>query len=210
MTRQWRHYFEIVLFSVRTLKTASQKQRCLCQKFLFPIPIYTWKISWTERLIYFLRPHMANWSHLTLMWQSNVCHGIVFIISFCFCRLAIRSQAFEKNASVHPFDLTVRKKEHSFSCSTQPFEKNLCPFSRSKKIYIRSAVRLHCSKTSVQLFVLTVRKNFASVQPCNRFISNGLSSHFLSVRLPHIQPFERISVGTFLHERSQMSAVITS
>ena len=76
------NYFEIALFSFWTLKTALRKQHYLCQKFLLPIPIHTWKISWIERLIYFLWPHMGNWSRLTLMWQSNVYHGIVFQFQF--------------------------------------------------------------------------------------------------------------------------------
>ena len=147
-------------FQFEHWKMASRKQRYLCQKFLLPIPIHTWKISWIERLIYFLRPHMANRSHLTLMWQSNVCHGIVFIISFCFCRLAIQSQAFEKNPPVHPFDLTDRKKRTSIQpydltvrkefASIQAFEKNLHLFSRStwlfKKNYICPAVQFNRSK----------------------------------------------------------------
>ena len=117
LTQRWRHYFEIALFSIRTLKMALWKQRYLCQKFPLPIPIHTWKISWIERLIYFLLPHMANWSRLTMMWQSNVCHQIVFIVSFCFRRLDIQSQAFKKNPSVQPLDLTVWKK----FASVQPF-----------------------------------------------------------------------------------------
>ena len=138
LTWRWRHYFEIALFSVRTLKTASQKQRYLCQKFLLPIPIHTWKISWIEWLIYLLRPHMANWSCLTLMWKSSACHGIVFIISCCFCpshsipgvqKKSIRSPIRKKRTSIQLFDLTVRKKFASVQLLDPAVRKSLHQFS---------------------------------------------------------------------------------
>ena len=130
----------------------------------------------------------------------RMCHGILFITIFFL--LLPRSHSItgvRKNASVHLFNLIVRKKEHLFSRTTLPFKKNLHPLSCStlpfEKIYIRSAVRLNRLKknTSVQLFHLTIRKKFASVQLFNRSVSNGLSSCFLSVRLLCVQPFKRIS-----------------
>ena len=127
------------------LKMVSRKQRYLCQKIPLPIPIQTWKISWIEWLKYFLQPHMANWSHLTLMnmEKRHMSHNSVYHF-FLHLPSSHTSQAFEKNASVDPFDLTVKKKEHPFSRSTLPFEKNLHLFSRStlpfKKIYIHSPV----------------------------------------------------------------------
>ena len=67
--------------------------------------------------------------------------GIVFIISFSFCHPAIQSQAFEKNPSVHPFNLTVRKKKNIHLAVR---------LNHSKKICVRSAVRPCRSKfTSV-------------------------------------------------------------
>ena len=48
------NYFEIALFSFRTLKAALRNQR-------------SWKISSFEQLIYIVRPHLANLGRLTLM-----------------------------------------------------------------------------------------------------------------------------------------------
>ena len=134
LTQQWRHYFEIVLFSVRTLKTASRKQCYLCQKFLLPIPTHTWKISWIERLIFFgaTRGKLAP-------FDSDVA-----------------KQCVSRNSVYHFFLLLssshsipgVRKKA---ICS--PVRHN-----RSKKKSIHSAIGLNRSKkiTSVQPFNLTV------------------------------------------------------
>ena len=74
---------------------------------------------------------MANWSRPTPMWQNNACHAGVHHF-FSLRLLAIRSQAFEKNASVHPFDLTIGKK--NYICSAVQLK-------RSKKICIRSAIQ---------------------------------------------------------------------
>ena len=152
-------------------KTASRKQRYLCQRFPLAIPIHTWKISWIERLIYFLRPHMANRSHLTQMNMAKRRVGVMeqclspgLIISFLLLlsshsilgnrkkcvRSPVQLNCLKKRTSIQQFDFTVRKNLHPFSHSTLPFEKNyICSavqLNRSKKSYIHSAVQLNCSK----------------------------------------------------------------
>ena len=67
--------FEIVLFSFRTLKTALQKQRYLCQKFPLPIPFHTWKISCFEHISHaclFTRKSFGTLNVLTswLLWTK--------------------------------------------------------------------------------------------------------------------------------------------
>ena len=141
--------------------------------------------------------HHKHLSHLMAKSMNELAHKSPLI---CFCRPAVQSQAFEKHPSVHPFDLTVRKKKNIHLAVRLNRSKKICVRSpirpcRSKKIYICSAVRLNRSKKNYirSAVPLTVRRKFASVQPFNRSISNGLSNPFLSVRLPCIQPFERIS-----------------
>ena len=136
------NYFEIALFSfiklLRTLKTALRKQRC---QFLYVVKVSVVN-SYTHlenRLIFF-----SNTNRSRLASLATFVTEIVFM-SFCFCRLAFL--AFKKKiASIHPFDLTVRKILHPFTRSTLPFEKI----------------------ASVHPFHFTVRKNVASVQPFNR------------------------------------------
>ena len=174
--------FEIVLFSFWTLKTASQKQHYLCQKFLLPIPKQTWKIFSIERLIYFLRPHMAIWSRLTptnvakrCVSRNSVYHYFLLLLCSHLIQGAwkksicspIRRNCWKKN--IHSAIRLYLSKINCICSAVRP----CC----SKKIYIRSAVR----------------KKIASVQPLNRSVLNGFSSHFLSVHLPCIQPLERIS-----------------
>ena len=140
------NYFEIALFSfiklLRTLKTALRKQRCqflyVVNSYTLSIPIHTWKISWFERLIFF-----SNTNRSRLASLATFVTEIVFV----FLLLPSSRLAFEKKiASIHPFDLTVRKILHPFTRSTLPFEKI----------------------ASVHPFDFTVRKNVASVQPFNR------------------------------------------
>ena len=102
-------------------------------------------------------------------------------MSFCFCRLAVWRP--KKIASIHPFDLTVRKILHPFTRSTLPFEKI----------------------ASVHPFDFTVRK---MLHPFSRStdVSNGLSSHLLSVRLPCVRPFERIM--PFVHSPKGKALVL--
>ena len=139
--------FEIVLFSFWTLKTASQKQHYLCQKFLLPIPKQTWKIFSIERLIYFLRPHMAIWSRLTPTNVAKRCvsrNSVYHYFLLLLCSHLI--QGAWKKASVHPFDLTIGKKEHPFSHSTLPFENKLYLFSRSTLLFEKDLHSFSCSK----------------------------------------------------------------
>ena len=139
--------FEIVLFSFWTLKTASQKQHYLCQKFLLSIPKQTWKIFSIARLIYFLRPHMAICSRLTptnvAKWRvsrNSVYHYFLLLL----CSHSI--QGTWKMASVLPFNLTVGKKEHPLSHSTLPFENKLYLFSRSTVLFEKDLHPFSCSK----------------------------------------------------------------
>ena len=110
-----------MLFSVRTLKTASQKQHYMCQKFLLLIPIHTWKISWIERLIFFF--FAATQGKLEL-FDSDVVkqrvsrNSVYYFFLVLPSSLAIRSEALEENASVRLFNLTVQKKRTSI----QPFD----------------------------------------------------------------------------------------
>ena len=112
---------------------------------------------------------MANWSCLTLMWQSDACHGIAFIISFLFLPCSHSILGIRKKCICSP----VQKKRNIHSA---------VGLNHSKKIYILSTVGLDHSKkiTSVQPFNLTIRKKNASVQPFNQSVSNGLPSRFLS------------------------------
>ena len=140
------NYFEIALFSfiklLRTLKTALRKQRC---QFLYVVKVsvvnsYTHLenlLVWTADFFF---QHKSEPSSVS----SDVCHrNSVFV----FLLLPSSRLVFEKKiASIHPFDLTVRKILHPFTRSTLPFEKI----------------------ASVHPFDFTVRKNVASVQPTFR------------------------------------------
>ena len=131
---------------------------------------YTQKY-WIERLIYFLRPrpHVANRSRLTLM---NVEKRHVSCSVNHFFLLLPSSQSI----------LGVRKK-----CI-----RSLVGLNRSKKKNIRLAVRLNRSKKKLHPFSRSTLPLEKNLHPFNPSVSNGLSSRFLSVRLPCVQPFERI------------------
>ena len=87
--------------------------------------------------IFFLS-HMANRSCLTLMNVAKRCVSQDNVYYFFLLLPSSHSiLGVRKNASVQPFDLTVRKK----LASAQPFN------SAVKKNYIRLAVWLNCLKT---------------------------------------------------------------
>ena len=152
LTRRWRHSkittLQIALFSFRTLKTALRKQRYLCQRFQFPIPIHTWKISWIERLIYFFAATHGKSEPFDSDERGRATRVTEQCLSFLF---APAIQPFDprhskKNASVHLFDLTVRKKNIRLAAR----------LNHSKKICIRSAVRpCHSKKIYIRSAVLT-------------------------------------------------------
>ena len=98
--------------------------------------------------------------------------------------------------SGHPI-LSIQKKCIRSPVQLYRWKKNcirsaVCP-CYSKKSYIRSAVRFDHSKTKLHPFSRSTKPFEKNLHPFNRSISNGLSSRFLSVHLPCVQPFERIS-----------------
>ena len=173
------NYFEIALFSfiklLRTLKTALRKQRC---QFLYVVKVSVVN-SYThlENLLVWTADFFSNTNRSRLASLATFVTEIVFM-SFCFCRLAVwRSK--KKIASIHPFDLTVRKILHPFTCSTLPFEKiaSVHPFEKMLHPFSRSTD-----------------------------VSNGLSSRLLSVRLLCVRPFERIM--PFVHSPKGKALVL--
>ena len=113
------NYFQIALIPLRT-QTGFAKAVLFVSKF----PIHTWKISWIERLIYFLWPHMANRSRLTLM--------------------NVEKRHVSQN-SVHHFFLLLLSS-HSILGIPKKCICSVVRLNRSKKKNICLAVRLNCSK----------------------------------------------------------------
>ena len=192
LTRRWHHSkitpLQITLFSIWRLKTALRKQRYLCQRFQFPIPIHTWKISWIERLIYFFaathgksEPFDSDERGKSGMSCNSVYHFFLLLPS-SHAILGVR-----KHASVALFDLTVQKIEDPFNRSKKICIRSAVQPCRLKKIYIHSAVRLNCS---IKNYICSAVRLNRSKKIC---IRSAVEPIRLSVRLPCIQLFERIS-----------------
>ena len=121
---------------------------------------HTWKFSWFERLIYiFFATHgiksepsdsdelgKATCVTNTRVTEYSVYHLFLLLLS---SRLILGVR--KKIASIHPYDLAVRKKNCIRSAVRLNHSKKICirlpvRLDRSKKICIRSAVRLYRSK----------------------------------------------------------------
>ena len=116
---------------------------------------------------------------------------------FDFCRSTSSVQNFSQ-----PF-IRSTSSVQKFFAAVQPFD-----LIRSNIFHSRSSVRPHPFKHFPQPFsrsTSSVHKLSSAVQPFSVTVLNGFWTRFLSVRLPCVQPFERILQGTFLRERSHFT-----
>ena len=132
--------------------------------------------------------------------------GYIHFIAFRLLPLRTFPQPFSHSISaVQTFSSAVRP--HPFKTFQQPFIRStssvqkffaaIHPFVliRSRIFRSRSSVRPHPFKNFPQPFshsTSSVHKLSSAVQPFSVTVLNGFWTRFLSVRLPCVQPFERI------------------
>ena len=127
--------------------------------------------------------------------------GYIHFIAF---RL-LRSELFLSHSAIRflpfkpfrqPFDL-IRSKLFSSRSSDRPhpFKNFSQPFIRSSSSVQEFSAAVHPFKNFPQPFshsTSSVHKLSSAVQPFSVTVLNGFWTRFLSVRLPCVQPFERI------------------
>ena len=130
--------------------------------------------------------------------------GYIHFIAFRLLPLRTFPQPFSHSISaiqtfssaVQPFDLISSKLFRSrSSVQPRPFKNFLQLFIHSSSSVQEFSAAVHPFKNFPQPFsrsTSSVHKLSSAVQPFSVTVLNGFWTRFLSVRLPCVQPFERI------------------
>ena len=132
--------------------------------------------------------------------------GYIYFIAFLLLPFRTFPQPFSHSISaiqtfssaVQPFDLISSKLFRSrSSVQPRPFKNFLQPFIRSSSSVQKFSAAVHPfdlirSKIFLSRSTSSVHKLSSAVQLFSVTVLNGFWTRFLSVRLPCVQPFERI------------------